>query len=120
MDEMADLFDGRGGEEYERNTERYPVELGFMHVENTVFACDALGDLCQHNARLLTVNKELLARCDLIEAELAALKEAARPVARGWGMVKKQGEDAALNCAGSGYRLSAEQLDALAALVGEE
>ena len=47
-------------------------------TQETVFACDALGALYQYNEQLLWANKELLARCDLLEAELAALKEAAR------------------------------------------
>ena len=72
MGEMADLFDLYWGEEYERerDTERDPVELGFMPVENTVFSCEKMAELQQHNALLVVQNKELLARCDLLEAEL--------------------------------------------------
>ena len=43
-------------------------------TQETIFACDALGDLYQYNEQLLWANKELLARCDLLEAELAQLK----------------------------------------------
>ena len=39
-------------------------------TQDTIFACDELGDLYQYNAQLLIANKELLARCDLLEAEL--------------------------------------------------
>lgn len=84
-------------------------------MTDTIFACDALGDLYQYNEQLLRANKELLARCDLLGAELAALKEAARPVAKWWRY------DAAeltvrrnVICAND-----AAQLDTLAALVGE-
>lgn len=42
--------------------------------QETIFACDALGDLYRYNAQLLLANKELLAWCDLLEAELAQLK----------------------------------------------
>ena len=39
-------------------------------TQDTVFACDELAELQQHNAQLKVQNKELLARCDLLEAEL--------------------------------------------------
>ena len=48
--------------------------------QETIFACDALGDLHQYNEQLLWANKELLARCDLLEAELAALKAALKSI----------------------------------------
>lgn len=38
--------------------------------EDIVFACDELAELQQHNALLKVQNKELLARCDLLEVEL--------------------------------------------------
>ena len=71
---------------------------------------------------------ELLHRCDLLEAELAALKEAARPVV-GWYTRSKRhfpGEfrprDIALEYDGPHGRIKVAclELDALAALVGEE
>ncbi len=85
-------------------------------TQETVFACDALGDLYQYNEQLLWANKELLARCDLLGAELAALVEAARPVVEDWMATRPKVVDS------EGYViiLCAEQLDALAALVGEE
>ena len=47
-------------------------------TQETVFACDAMGDLYQYNEQLLWANKELLARCDLLEAEKTKLKETLR------------------------------------------
>ena len=39
-------------------------------TRDTIFVCDELAELQQHNALLPVQNKELLARCDLLEAEL--------------------------------------------------
>jgi len=94
-------------------------------TQETIFACDALGDLYRYNEQLLWANKELLAQCDLLEAELATLVDAARPVVKAWknkrAMLVRHGEmelngecDDVCICA------SSMQLDALAALVGEE
>lgn len=47
-------------------------------MTDTVFACDARGDLYRYNEQLLWANKELLARCDLLEAEKTKLKETLR------------------------------------------
>ena len=44
-------------------------------TQDTVFACDELAELQQHNALLKIQNKELLARCDLLEAELEQEKD---------------------------------------------
>ena len=75
-------------------------------TQETVFACDALGDLYQYNKQLLLANKELLARCDLLEAELAALVDAARALLA----------DLDTHATGS----MGDTQDKLAALVGEE
>ena len=75
-------------------------------TQDTVFACDALGDLYQYKEQLLWATKELLARCDLLEAELAALKEAARALLA----------DLDTHATGS----MGDTQDKLAALVGEE
>ena len=81
-------------------------------MTDTVFACDALGDLYQYNEQLLWANKELLARCDLLGAELAALVEAARPVVEACYAADTDGE--------LDERIDGEMLFKLAALVGEE
>ena len=39
-------------------------------TQDTIFVCDELAELQQHNALLTVQNKELLARCDLLEVEL--------------------------------------------------
>ena len=81
-------------------------------TQEVVFACDALGDLYRYNAQLLLANKELLARCDLLEAELAALVEAARPVVTACYAADADGE--------LDERIDGDMLFKLTALVGEE
>lgn len=56
-------------------------------TQDTIFACDALGDLYQYNAQLIIANKELLARCDLLEVEKQALRAALQKIADGRGMI---------------------------------
>lgn len=81
-------------------------------MTDTVFACDALGDLYRYNEQLLWANKELLARCDLLEAELAALVEAVGKVVE----MHRKGEGHVC----THYPSGRVALDALTALVGEE
>lgn len=85
-------------------------------TQDTIFACDELGDLYQYNAQLLLVNKELLARCDLLEAELAALKEAAK----GLIAVHRRHKDLVVYSEQDYIDIWRERVDTLAALVGEE
>ena len=100
-------------------------------TQETVFACDALGDLYQYNEQLLWSNKEQLALCDLLGAELAALVDAARPVGIYWAFVRAtcamdeyelDPASAALSIMGHGGStiVTVAQLDALATLVEEE
>ena len=56
-------------------------------TQDTVFACDELAELQQHNAQLKVQNKELLARCDLLEVEKQALRAALQKIADGRGMI---------------------------------
>lgn len=44
-------------------------------MTDTIFACDELAELHQHNALLKIQNKELLARCDLLAAEVLRYEE---------------------------------------------
>ena len=52
-------------------------------MTDTIFACDALGDLYRYSEQLLRANKELLAWCDLLEAEIAALKTVLHSISLG-------------------------------------
>lgn len=63
---------------------------------------------------------ELLHRCDLLEAELAALKEAVRPVVDDWTENRSTALDTSTDKEVGYVVATFEQLDALAALVGEE
>ena len=78
-------------------------------TQETVFACDALGDLYRYSEQLLRANKELLAWCDLLEAEIAALKTVLHSISLGSQNSMTTKED-----------LGAAARKALAALVGEE
>ena len=44
-------------------------------MPDTIYACDELAELHQHNALLKLQNRELLSRCDLLAAEVARYQE---------------------------------------------
>lgn len=44
-------------------------------TQDTIFVCDELAELQQHNALLKVQNRALLARCDLLEADLRNAKD---------------------------------------------
>ena len=56
-------------------------------TQDTIFACEELAELHQHNVLLRVQNKELLARCDLLEVEKQALRAALQKIADGRGMI---------------------------------
>lgn len=44
-------------------------------MTDTIFVCDELAELQQHNALLKVQNKELRARCDILNNELEQAKD---------------------------------------------
>ena len=77
-------------------------------MDETLCACEVL----EQNMQLLLVNRDLLSRCDLLEAELAALKVAVGKVVD----MHRKGEGHVC----THYPSGRNALDALAALVGED
>ena len=101
-----------------------------MLMVMTTYACETLkenAELTKENAMLKIQNRELLARCDCMEAEKAELKDAVRPVVEWWNVLKKRPGFCPVEGAnffvlgqhGDENRVDIKQLDALATLAGE-